>query len=129
MKKILALLTWGDRILIIVLLISTSLSYAWVKGMQAEGNYAVVMVGNREIARYSLSQPRESIPVVGAIGEAELQISQGRIRMSAAPCPNKTCLGMGWQDKAGELIVCLPNQVVVRIEGAVRDEGLDGISR
>lgn len=128
MKKIFSLLTVADVILIIALVIATGFSYTLVKGMQSEGNYVIISVGNQEVAQYPLSQERESIAVSGVKGEAALQIKEGRIRMIGASCPNKTCVGMGWKSKSGELIACIPNQVVVRVAGVPNEGDLDGIS-
>ena len=129
MKKILTLLTWADVILIVVLVITTCVSYALVTGMQGEGSYAIISVGNQNVARYSLAQEQELIKIAGELGEARLQIKNGRIRMMAAPCPHKTFLGLGWKGKAGQLIACVPNRVVVRIAGPKTEEELDGTSR
>ncbi len=129
MKRIFALLTPADIILIVVLFIATGFSYSLVKGVQTEGNYVIISVGNLDVAQYPLSQERESIVLSGVKGEAKLQIKEGRVRMVEAPCPNKICVGQGWKSKSGELIACVPNRVVIRIAGGVTDGGeVDGIS-
>ncbi len=129
MKKIFALLTWADKLLILGLIMATGFSYTWVRVMQTEGNYVIIRVSNKEIARYPLARDYESIKIAGVSGTARLEIKDGRIRMIEAPCPNKICLGMGWINKSGELIACVPNQVVVSVAGATAGEELDGISR
>ncbi len=115
--------------MILGLLVSTSFSYAWVKKMQPDGNYVIISVSNKEIATYPLTREYESIKITGAAGDVRLQIKDGRIRMIEAPCPNKICLGMGWINKSGELIACVPNQVVIRVAGVPAGEELDGTSR
>ncbi|MGE5574203.1 MAG: NusG domain II-containing protein [Bacteroidota bacterium] len=54
----------------------------------------------------------------------------GRARVSDSDCPDKVCVRTGWIERPGEAIVCLPNRVVVKIQGGPRDTGptLDGIA-
>lgn len=43
----------------------------------------------------------------------QIQIEDGKIRISAADCPDNTCVHMGWLDSAAP-IVCLPNHLVIQ---------------
>jgi len=129
MKKVFALLTKADMALILFLILLTGLSYAWVGIIHKPGAYAIVSVGERQVGIYPLDKPQTIIKIKGILGEAELQIKDGAIRMQSAPCPQKICVKMGWIKNVGELIVCVPNQIVVRIEGASASEVYDGLSR
>lgn len=42
-----------------------------------------------------------------------IEISEGKIRVSEAGCPDKTCVKMGWL-KSGTPVVCLPNRLEIR---------------
>ena len=64
--------------------------------------------------------------VNGPLGPARLVISGGEAHLESAPCPLKICEGMGPVDRAGEIIVCLPNRISVSVDGA---RGVDAISR
>jgi len=44
--------------------------------------------------------------------------------MNKEICPNAICSDTGWIDKGYQSIVCLPNNIVVTIEGN-KDEGID----
>ncbi|MBC7082580.1 MAG: NusG domain II-containing protein [Firmicutes bacterium] len=54
----------------------------------------------------------------------------GRARVRASDCPDKVCVKTGWIEHPGEVIVCLPNRVVVKIQGGPEALGpaLDGIA-
>ncbi|MDI6638910.1 MAG: NusG domain II-containing protein, partial [Bacillota bacterium] len=54
----------------------------------------------------------------------------GRARVRASDCPDKVCVKTGWIEHPGEVIVCLPNRVVVKIQGGPGALGpaLDGIA-
>lgn len=50
-----------------------------------------------------------------------IEITDGKIHVSEAGCPDKTCVSMGFL-KSGAPIVCLPNRLVIRyVEGGELD--------
>lgn len=56
---------------------------------------------------------------------AILQYDKGRIRMqpmSFNSCPQQICSKTGWIDSSWEAIICLPNQMMITIDG---EGGLD----
>ena len=65
-------------------------------------------------------------PVTGPLGKAWLIVEKGHAHLENAPCPLKICEAMGPIDRSGELIVCLPNRIVVKITGP---EEVDAVSR
>lgn len=46
-----------------------------------------------------------------------LTVENGQAYMSHADCPDKVCIGMGHISRAGDSIICLPNRVVITVEG------------
>lgn len=73
--------------------------------------------------RYSLDD-EVMLTVTGPVGETTVEISQGRARIAASDCPEKSCT-RGSIDSYPETLVCLPNQVVVSIGG---EGGADAIA-
>lgn len=69
------------------------------------------------------------LPVSGPLGETVVEVRDGRVGVQHSPCPHKRCVQMGFRDRAGDMIVCIPNKVVVRIMGRGREEEVDGITR
>ncbi len=53
----------------------------------------------------------------GPLGETVLQIHQGRVCILDSPCRRKVCLAMGEVSGSGEVLACVPNELLVRIEG------------
>ena len=73
---------------------------------------------------YPLSSDRE-VRVPGPLGITVVEIRGKSVRIADSPCPNKTCIAAGAIDKPGQWLACLPNQVLVSIEGRRSDEGVD----
>ena len=65
---------------------------------------------------YPLAESRH-VRVHGPLGETEIAIEDGAARIVASPCARKLCVRMGAARRAGQTIVCVPNKVIVRIEG------------
>ncbi|MCJ7499514.1 NusG domain II-containing protein [bacterium] len=65
-------------------------------------------------------------PVSGPLGTAFLVVQKGRAHLENAPCPLKICEAMGSIDRSGQVIVCLPNRIVIKVSGP---EEVDAVSR
>lgn len=53
-------------------------------------------------------------------------VEQGRICVSEASCPDHVCINTGWLSDGAVPIVCLPNELVIQLEGAA-EESVDSI--
>ncbi len=82
--------------------------------------YLIAEVNNKEVLRVNLKslKLKKEFSVKGNIGESYFEYNPEKgIRMISSPCPDKICIKQGWINKEGESIVCLPNRVVLRLEG------------
>ena len=83
---------------------------------KSPGAEVLVFVDGEEIARYALSQD-----TCVTIGDDEhyntLEIAGGNARVTAASCPDGLCRKQGAVRADGEMIVCLPNRLVVEVRG------------
>jgi hypothetical protein len=66
--------------------------------------------------------------VDGRLGATRVEVRGGRVRVLSSPCPRQACRHGGWIGAAGEMLVCLPNEVVIRIPGA-RPGAPDAVAR
>lgn len=90
-----------------------------------EGSYAAVIKDGTEIARYSLSQD-QTIPITqGEEVTNLLVIEGGKARIAEAACPDQICVEHRAVSKAGETIVCLPRELVIKIVAAEQGDGPD----
>jgi hypothetical protein len=119
-------LTPGDILLIIVLGISVLGSLLIFRNLGSHGKFAAVYVGKELVYRLSLSEDKE-VTVCGSQGESHIKVEDNRIFISQAPCPHKTCMKMGKINRTGETIICIPNRIILKIEGNT-DRELDGIT-
>lgn len=53
----------------------------------------------------------------GPVGETVVEIKDNKVHILSSDCHNKTCVESGYIDHGGQTLVCLPNKIVVKIEG------------
>lgn len=127
-KKLWKAMTAADRALSASILV---ISLAWGMGARSseDGAFAIVTTGREECARIPLQQDAK-IPLHGRLGPIDLEVRSGAIAVVRSDCTNHVCIGMGWKRSAGDVLACVPNELIVRIEGgSARADAPDAITR
>ena len=86
---------------------------------QKSGESVIVEVNGEFFGTYALAKDAE-IPINDTNC---IIIEDSTVRMTEAECPDHLCIRQGTISKDGQMIVCLPNRVTVRIAG---DAGANG---
>ncbi len=120
--------TPGDITLIFLMCVFAAvLSFSLPNRLATDGNIVFIRCGSKLVGRYALNHDRV-ISVKGPFGETKVQIEGGKVRILSSPCPNHYCVKMGEISAGGATLLCVPNQVVVRV-GGNESQRLDAISR
>lgn len=126
--KILDMLKKGDIILVLSLLL-IALSFNIFNLTKSKGtqelNIAVIKHNDKVVERIvldSLEEPKRIM--ISGVYEACIVAEKGRIRFEESNCPDKVCVNTGWLSKKGSVAVCLPNHIIIKIEGGRLD--IDG---
>lgn len=93
------------------LFISNVSSQSLVVGIYKDGSLV------EKIDLNSVTGERE-ITLSGDFGDNVILVSNGRIEMKSADCPDKICVEHGELKSSSSPIVCLPNKVVIKFEGS-----------
>ncbi len=115
----------ADILLFIIIFSASLLSLLLAKALSPRGERVVVETEKGEYFSLPLSKDT-TIYAEGPLGKTKIRIENDRAFIAYSPCPHKVCMRMGKIEKEGEVIVCVPNGVIVRIIGK---GGLDGITR
>jgi hypothetical protein len=121
------MLTLPDKILIAGLVILTLLSFPVIKHFHHEGRWVVIEADGEVVGNFSLDEDG-FIPVNGNLGTTRVEVAGGRVRVLGSPCPYKLCVKSGPISRSGESLICLPNRVIIRIEGG-DEPSVDAVSR
>lgn len=89
----------------------------------------VVSVDGKKMAEYPLEKDATYELSGSHLGTNTLVIKSGKAYISEANCPDKQCMKQGKISRTGEMLVCLPNRVVVKIVDSKKNEPvIDGVS-
>lgn len=117
-----------DAVLLVILLAVGALLFFFLRINRAEGGTAVVRVSGEPYGSYDLHTDQE-IEIQGTNGGTNLlQIRDGKASVIQASCPDLLCVHQGTVSRQGESIICLPNEVVVEISGAMEETAYDVLS-
>lgn len=114
MTSLWRLMTVADRVLVLLLLVLSGAGLLLVAFAPA-GARLVVTDGERTLFAAPLDDQRE-VALEGPLGTSRLEISANGARITDAPCPRRVCMTMGPIRQSGELIACIPNRILVRVE-------------
>ena len=117
-----------DRFIFLFLLILSVASIIFTNVIFADrvAEFAVIEIDGREYGRYSLREKEAKVlDIKTNFGQNTVEISYGGVRVLDADCPDKLEVKAGRIDSAGEMLVCLPNRMIVRIEG---EREVDGVA-
>jgi len=126
------MLTKGDKILIVFILLG---SFLILTGFQVLGfgngqSYAQIEIFGEPYQKISIGDNGPSIIVEapGMLGKSIIEVDKDRVRVVSSPCPDKDCVRQGWISKPGQMLVCLPNKVVVKITNQNVEQDTDAVS-
>jgi hypothetical protein len=105
----------GDWVTLLLALLSTVwLAVALWNGGTADK--AIIRSGGKIFLEAPLSRD-QIIDVPGPLGLSQIAIHNRQARIAADPSPRQYCVRQGWLKQAGEISLCLPNQVSVELIG------------
>ena len=113
----------------LVLLLAGGLFFGFWAGAETSDELtAVISLSGQEVARVDLSGLDAPLdyPVEGVDYPLTFRLTKQGAAVLESTCPGQDCLHTGTVTRAGESIVCLPNQLILRLEGTQHD-GVDAV--
>lgn len=117
--------TKADLILLIAILALSVLGFVLLRQTAADNAYIEISIAGEVVETHSLNQDGE-YEIKSDYGYNIIRAENGQVRMLEADCPNGDCKSFGAINKEGQIILCLPHKLSVRIVGG--GEGLDAVS-
>jgi hypothetical protein len=120
------LLTWADRVVLYTLVGFGALLLVLPAG---SGEARLVRIEGSAGFETTVPLDRDAeIDVPGPLGTTVVRVEAGAVRVVSSPCRQQICVGMGAARKPGAVIVCVSNEVVVRVLGDA-GKGHDALTR
>lgn len=125
-------MTKADRILGISLLgisILTFLSISFF-GFSGGETYVSIQVDGKEVQQITLPvEDSIDLNIQGKPGYNKIHIEQNRVWITESNCPDKLCVLKGKIHRAGDMIVCVPNRIVIEIKATKNPkDSLDSVN-
>lgn len=129
----------GDIILLLVIVIAmfsaiffgkeNAVSLSNVNGIKADniGITAIIKRNDKVIRKINLTSldKREVISISG-LHKATIAAEKNRICFLESDCPDKVCVKTGWLSHPGDIAVCLPNKIIIKLEQD-KNQNVDGV--
>lgn len=114
-------------IILCIFLVAAGILFTVLIGLSgSEGSEAVITVDGQIYGTYPLDEDREII--ISQNGHTnKVTIKDSTVSMIFSDCANKVCVNHKPISDTGESIVCLPNKVMITIEGTDKG-GYDAVS-
>lgn len=77
---------------------------------------AIIRSGGKIFRELPLSRDAV-VDVPGPLGISRIAIHNAQARITTDPGPRQYCVHQGWLKQAGEIAICLPNQVSLELSG------------
>lgn len=109
-------------VIIIAVVIVISVACAGVFAIKNSGKYdkkvAEISVDGEPYKTVSFDKNNdETIDIKSKLGTNVIKVQDNKIGVVDADCPDKVCIHDGFIEKPGQMLVCLPNKVVIEIKG------------
>ncbi len=109
----------ADIILLVLTVILSGLLLMGSLFLKESGNTVIIEIDGQEYSRYSLSDIKEdkTVEINTKYGSNTIVIQKDGVYVKTADCPDKTDVKKGKITKTGDSIVCIPNRLIIYIEG------------
>jgi len=115
-------------IIIIILAAGLTVSSAYSAYLKPQNFQRVLIKGQGGEWIFPLNAD-ETIAVPGPLGDTVVRINDGNVWVESSPCQNRICVAAGILRRNGDWAICLPNDVLVMIEGNDEENDVDAIVR
>ncbi len=109
--------------MILAVILSSAIFAVSIYQDDTEQKIAIISQNNVELDRISLDEHQDPY-TVSYTGQYPgiIEVQNGKIRFKQAQCPDQVCVNTGWIQRPGEIAVCLPSGMIIKIEGTAQSD-------
>lgn len=104
-------------LIIVIIIINVFLIlYGGRTAVKSNEKVAYIYSNNKLVREYVLTEDViDEVTIESETGYNTMHIENGQIWIHEASCPDKVCIHQGKISNNGEIIVCLPNRMLIKI--------------
>ena len=110
------LLTGGDKVVLAVLILASGASFLLAGVLTRPAAVAVVSAAGQPRFTIDLTRSRQ-LRLEGPAGTTVVAVEGGAIRVLDSDCPQRLCVRQGKITRVGQVIVCVPNRIIIWMRG------------
>jgi len=114
-------------ILIILLVTGITLYFTYTVYFVPQGSAQILIRGQGSEWTFPV-ETEETITVTGPLGYTIVRVENQYTWVEESPCLNQTCVASGKISRQGQWAACLPNNVLIMIQGT-GDNEVDAVTR
>lgn len=117
-------------LIVIIVIVNLFLIYYNSKNIvYSDKNEALIYSNNELVGRYVLDKNyKDEFTITSKNGYNTIKIEDNKIWVEDTDCPDKYCQNQGKIGGVGQVIVCLPNKLLIKIAGNESDRDIDIIA-
>lgn len=118
-------------LIVFIIIINCSLIYYNSKNIvYSENNKAMIYSDNKLVGEYVINKDfKDEFTINTENGYNTIKIEDNKIWIKDTDCPDKYCQLQGEISGDGQVIVCLPNKLLIKIIGNDKDKDIDFIAQ
>lgn len=117
----------GDSYIIAFILILALVIYILTLPKTYENNFVEVYLDGELVYREELEVGIKEYIEIDETVQNTIEIDGLQVRIIEATCQDHVCENTGYISKAGEVIVCLPNKLLIKIVGEELENEFDAV--
>lgn len=119
---------WDIIVIVSTIVLSVGLYFGLNLFVSNDASVAHIYYNNQLVASLDLKVD-DSVTLLKTkypelLADLEVEVKDGKVRISKETSPNNICSKQGWTDSSTKPLVCLPNKVYVQVESDI--ENTDG---
>jgi len=113
---------------VIIILLAAGLTFfsAFAAYVKPQGAARVLIRGQGSEWTFLLGDD-ETVVIPGPLGNTVVRIGDNHAWVESSPCENQNCVAFGLLERQGQWAACLPNNVLLMIEGT-GEEDVDAVA-
>jgi len=117
----------GDYVVALCFILLCSVSLWLPRALSGKpSGIAQVLINDRRVMNLDLDSSGTTV-VQGRLGLLTIGFGSGKVRVLASSCPNQFCVRQGAIQYHRQMLVCVPNHVVILIPAAAQSD-LDAVT-
>ncbi|MDL2310832.1 NusG domain II-containing protein [Peptostreptococcaceae bacterium OttesenSCG-928-C18] len=121
----------GDILVVTIIFAVAIILFAIIQksNFDNKNKYLSIQVNGKEIKKILMdNNTNKKYPIETEFGKNLVEIKGKKVHVLEANCPDKIDVKQGYIENIGEMIVCIPNRLIIQIKDSEKSTELDAIN-